>query len=308
MATTTAPTTISLTTLPTLANLYASKTLHAHPKGTYHSANSTLNTHISLIRTDITKLQVAAIVNAANESLLGGGGVDGAIHRAAGPKLLDECEKLNGCDTGDAKITDAYDLPCDKVIHAVGPVYWSAKRYGKHKMLLQNCYWKSLELAVASGCTSIAFSALSTGVYGYPSFEAAFAALEVVKQWLDHDEKKAAQLERIVFCSFMEKDEKVYEELAPYFFHPPVDGGGDGKAEGLVAVGQNTTREEVKEEKEDVKKQDEKDVKAEVHDGVEDGAIKDSRVSDLPDVPKDQPKEEDQPDAKKQKIEPETAE
>lgn len=179
------------------------------------SATSKYNDKICLIRTDITKLEVDAIVNAANNSLLGGGGVDGAIHRAAGKQLLLECEQLNGCDTGDAKITGAYRLPSKKVIHAVGPVYSYAKRKGMHTQLLQACYTKALDLANENDCRSIAFSALSTGVYGYPSDEAAEAAIDAVKGWLDADEERAEKMERVIFCSFMEKDEVAYNKYIP---------------------------------------------------------------------------------------------
>ena len=148
--------------------------------------------------------------------MLGGGGVDGAIHRAAGPELVEECELLDGCDTGNAKITGAYELPCKKVIHAVGPVYYSTKRQGKHTSLLQSCYTRSLDLAVSNGCRSIAFSALSTGVYGYPSKEAAETAIQAVKGWLDADDARSTKLDRIVFCSFLEKDERAYEHFIPW--------------------------------------------------------------------------------------------
>ena len=116
-----------------------------------------------------------------------------------GRKLVEECAKLDGCDTGDAKITDAYRLPCQKVIHAVGPVYHTSKRKGMHTALLSGCYTKSLDLAVENGCKSIAFSALSTGVYGYPSDEAAETAIAAVKGWLEEDGERAGRLERVVF-------------------------------------------------------------------------------------------------------------
>jgi O-acetyl-ADP-ribose deacetylase (regulator of RNase III) len=205
---------IELSEIPTLSHLYATNRLEPSST-TKPNANSKHNDKISLIRHDITELKTSAIVNAANESLLGGGGVDGAIHSAAGPDLLDECRTLNGCDTGDAKITNAYELPCDKVIHAVGPVYWTTKRKGMHSQLLQSCYTKSLDLAAQNGCTSIAFSALSTGVYGYPSGEAAETAIAAVKGWLDAHEERSAKMERIVFCSFLAKDERAYEKFIP---------------------------------------------------------------------------------------------
>ncbi|EME48273.1 hypothetical protein DOTSEDRAFT_123821 [Dothistroma septosporum NZE10] len=203
-----------LSEIPTLTLLYKLKKLSPSSSPS-SSATSRFNTRISLIRADITKLETDAIVNAANESLLGGGGVDGAIHRAAGPGLLDECSDLDGCDTGDAKITGAYKLPCKKVIHAVGPVYYSTKRKGMHTTLLQSCYTKSLDLAVENGCKSIAFSALSTGVYGYPSGEAAETAIQAVKKWLEEDESRAENIERVVFCQFMEKDERAYDKYIP---------------------------------------------------------------------------------------------
>lgn len=203
-----------LTVIPTLTHLYKLGRLAPSTQPAANIIpNSSYNTQISTIRTDITKLQIDSIVNAANESLMGGGGVDGAIHRAAGRKLVEECDLLDGCDTGSAKITNAYKLPCKKVIHAVGPVYSSSKRKGKHEVLLRGCYRTSLELAVGNGLKSIAFSALSTGVYGYPSREAAEVACSEVRAFLE--EGKGGTLERVVFCNFMEKDESAYEEFLP---------------------------------------------------------------------------------------------
>ena len=161
---------------------------------------------IELVLGDITLVQVEAIVNAANESLLGGGGVDGAIHRAAGPGLLEECSRLGGCPTGEARITGGHRLPARWVIHAVGPVYRGGAR--GEPALLRSAYRTCLELAEAHRVRSLAFPAISTGAYGYPKREAAGIALEVAREWL-----AAHPLpERIVFVLFAPGDLDVYRE------------------------------------------------------------------------------------------------
>lgn len=155
------------------------------------------------IKGDITEItDMQAIVNAANESLLGGGGVDGAIHRAAGPRLLEECRKLHGCPTGEARLTKAYDLPCEYVIHTVGPVWHGGRR--KEPELLASCYLNSLKTAVENGIRTVAFPSISTGVYGYPVEKAAKIAVKTVRQFLDDFPGKIDTVEWVLF------DERTY--------------------------------------------------------------------------------------------------
>lgn len=162
----------------------------------------TEDTQITVLTADITTLKVDAIVNAANHTLLGGGGVDGAIHRAAGPDLLKECMTLGGCRTGDSKMTDAYRLPCKKIIHTVGPVYSGT---ASDPVLLASCYKSSIALARQHHLQSIAFPMISCGVFGYPKQEACKVALETVRQCIrDGYEGK------VIFCCFNKSDEAYF--------------------------------------------------------------------------------------------------
>ncbi len=163
---------------------------------------------IKIIKGDITKLDVDAIVNAANKTLLGGGGVDGAIHRAAGKELLAECRTLNGCETGEAKITKGYQLPARFVIHTVGPI-WHGGNHGEAEKL-RLCYKNSLQLALENGIKTLAFPNISTGVYDYPKQEAAKIAIDETISFL----KETPEIEEVTFCTYDNENYDIYSGLA----------------------------------------------------------------------------------------------
>ncbi|KAF9196562.1 O-acetyl-ADP-ribose deacetylase macrod1 [Haplosporangium sp. Z 27] len=204
---------VSIENIPTLSESYAKL-----PKPTKELANApdrVLSDRISLWRGDMTKLKIDAIVNAANESLLGGGGIDGAIHNAAGRDLLAECRKLNGCKTGSAKITKGYKLPAQHVIHTVGP-------QGEYKDTLEKCYRSVLDIVKEKELTTVAFCCVSTGIYGYDNLKAAHVALDTVGNWLRENYDYAMRMERVIFCTFLEIDQNIYEKLLPEYFPQPI--------------------------------------------------------------------------------------
>ncbi|XP_071996541.1 ADP-ribose glycohydrolase MACROD2 isoform X2 [Engystomops pustulosus] len=197
---------------------------------------------VSLYKGDITQLEVDAIVNAANSSLLGGGGVDGCIHRASGPFLSAECRTLGGCATGQAKITCGYELPAKYVIHTVGPIA-RGQLSESHKEDLANCYKSSLSLVKENKIRSIAFPCISTGIYGFPNEPAAVIALTTAKEWL---KKNREEIDRIIFCVFLEVDYKIYKKKLAEFF---------------LKEGDNDTEDEKKEERIHVSNKNSEDIK-----------------------------------------------
>lgn len=181
-----------------------------------HSRNKKLDGRISLYTGDITQLEVDAIVNAANKTLLGGGGVDGAIHRAAGPQLKEECATLLGCETGQAKVTGGYGLPAKYVIHTVGPIVMGSVG-DQERGALRACYRSCLEVAAAphAAARSLAFPCISTGIYGYPPDQAVHVALATVREYLDEHPDK---LDRVIFCVFLPADRELYLKNLPLYF------------------------------------------------------------------------------------------
>jgi O-acetyl-ADP-ribose deacetylase len=166
-----------------------------------------MKNRILLVREDITKLEVDAIVNAANKSLLGGGGVDGAIHTAAGPELLEECKRLEGCETGEAKITPGYNLPALHIIHTVGPIWYGGTKNEEEQ--LANCYHNSLTLARENNCKTIAFPNISTGIYHFPKERAAEIAVREVKAFLEEDDT----FDKVFFVCFDKENYNIYKSL-----------------------------------------------------------------------------------------------
>ncbi|KAF8517757.1 A1pp-domain-containing protein [Hysterangium stoloniferum] len=214
---------IEISSILTLKQLYKKGTLLKPKTVPLYSPSSSLLDRVALLQGDLTKVAADAIVNAANETLLGGGGVDGAIHRAAGPQLLEECETLHGAETGQAKITKGYNLPAKHVIHTVGPIY-SSSRVETVSKQLASCYRNSLKLAIDNSLSSIAFCCVSTGVYEYPITDATHIALKETRQFLESPENEMARpmcsktLTKLIFVVWNDRDRDVYYEFLPLYF------------------------------------------------------------------------------------------
>jgi len=208
---------VTVNDIPTVRQMLKTGVLEKSEVQEGINPNDKLLDKVAFCRGDITTIKIDAIVNAANKSLLGGGGVDHAIHSAAGPLLLEECRKLDGCETGDAKLTRGYELPARFVIHTVGPVYYSGNKDVREEQL-SSCYTRSLEVAVEHNLKSIAFCCISTGVYGYPHRDAARVALSTVRKFLDSEQGE--KIDRVVFVVFLEQDDDIYKKLLPQYFSP----------------------------------------------------------------------------------------
>eukprot|EP01006_Ploeotia_vitrea_P023167 TRINITY_DN55608_c0_g1_i2.p1 TRINITY_DN55608_c0_g1~~TRINITY_DN55608_c0_g1_i2.p1 ORF type:complete len:273 (-),score=105.82 TRINITY_DN55608_c0_g1_i2:969-1739(-) len=188
--------------------------------GGKYAVNEDWNKKIALWMGDITRVNADAIVNAANSRLARGGGICGAIHKAAGYRLEDACDAIGKCDVGQTVVTPGFDLPCQFVLHTVGP-------QGERPDLLASCYRTCLDLCVAKGVKSVCFCCISTGIYGYPNVTAALCALETVREWLDEDVERASKIDRIVFNTFEDKDEIIYRKCTQLFFPIVRDLGSD---------------------------------------------------------------------------------
>ncbi|GAA5863867.1 hypothetical protein JCM1840_005796 [Sporobolomyces johnsonii] len=204
----------------TIAQAYEDGSLQGYddPADLVYPFSKELNDKVILWRGDITKLEVDCIVNAANKSLLGGGGVDGAIHSAAGPTLYDECKTLNGASTGETKLTGGHRLPAQYIAHTVGPIY-SRNKKAECEEKLRSCYRGTLELCVEKGIKSVAFSGISTGIYGYPLDDATAVACDEVRKFLEGPD--GGKIDHVIFCNFRQIDVNAYLDNVPAYFPPP---------------------------------------------------------------------------------------
>ncbi|GJN88443.1 hypothetical protein Rhopal_001409-T1 [Rhodotorula paludigena] len=210
---------IKVDSLKTIREMYEDGALQGYDDkdDVVYDYDATLNDKVVIWRGDITTLEVDCIVNAANKSLLGGGGVDGAIHSAAGLGLLRECRTLNGANTGETKLTGGHRLPAKHIAHTVGPIYSRGKR-DESERLLRSCYSSTLELCVENGLRTVAFSGISTGIYGYPLDPAAEVACDEVRKFLTGE--KGGEIDKVIFCVFRQVDVNSYLDNVPAYFPP----------------------------------------------------------------------------------------